>query len=113
MSDCVFCRIAARELPAVVLHEDDELMAFQDLAAQAPVHFRIIPKAHIATTNELTEANIEIVGRMVLCAKRLAQQRGISGSGYRLIMNCNGEGGQTVYHLNLHLIGGRQLGALG
>lgn len=113
MSDCVFCRIAAREIPSKVVYEDDDLIAFHDLAPQAPVHILIIPKAHIANTNELTDANVEVVGRLVLRAQALAELRGISDAGYRLVMNCNGEGGQTVFHLHLHLMGGRQLGALG
>lgn len=113
MLDCVFCRIAARELPAIVVYEDDDIMAFNDLAPQAPVHILIIPKAHISTANELTEENIDIVGRMVLVARALAEERGLSDAGYRMVMNCNGEGGQTVYHIHLHLMGGRQLGALG
>ena len=113
MPDCVFCRIAAHEIPSGIVYEDDDLVAFNDLAPQSPVHILVIPKAHIASTNDLTDSNVDIVGRMVLRAQALAAQRGIDESGYRLVVNCNGEGGQTVYHLHLHLLGGRQLGALG
>ena len=113
MPDCVFCKIVAREIPAGIVYEDDDLVAFNDLAPQSPVHILVIPKAHIANANELTDSNVDIVGRMLLRAQALAAQRGIDESGYRLVVNCNGEGGQTVYHLHLHLLGGRQLGALG
>ena len=113
MPDCVFCKIVAREIPSGIVYEDDDLVAFNDLAPQSPVHILVIPKAHIANANDLTDSNVDIVGRMVLRAQALAAQRGIDESGYRLVVNCNGEGGQTVYHLHLHLLGGRQLGALG
>ena len=112
-SDCLFCKIVNRELPADVLFEDDELLAFNDISPQAPTHMLIIPKRHIATVNDLTEAEMGVPGAMILRAKALAAEKGIADAGYRLILNCNGEGGQTVYHLHLHLLGGRQLKALG
>lgn len=110
---CIFCRIVARQLPGDVVFEDDELLAFNDLSPQAPVHVLIIPKRHIATVNELTDGDDGLIGRLTLRARALATTRGIGESGYRLILNCNGEGGQTVYHLHMHLLGGRQMRALG
>jgi histidine triad (HIT) family protein len=112
-SDCLFCKIANGDIPAELLVEDDDLVAFNDISPQAPVHLLIIPKKHFATVNDLTEADTEIVSKLILCAKTLASEKGISESGYRLLFNCNAQGGQTVYHLHLHLLGGRQLGALG
>ena len=112
-SDCLFCKIVNQELPADVVFEDDELLAFNDISPQAPTHVLIIPKTHIPTVNELTEGDIELPGTLVLRARALAAEKGIAESGYRLIMNCNPEGGQTVFHIHLHLLGGRQLTHLG
>lgn len=112
-SDCLFCRILAKEIPGDIVFEDDELLAFNDISPQAPVHVLIIPKTHIATVNDLTEAQSGIIGRMILCAKTLADEKGIAESGYRLVMNCNAQGGQTVFHIHMHLMGGRQLRGLG
>ena len=111
--DCLFCKIVNRELPAEVVFEDDDLVAFNDISPQAPTHILIIPKAHVATVNDLTENEIDLPGRLVLRARALAGEKGIADSGYRLIMNCNSEGGQTVYHIHMHLLGGRQLTHLG
>lgn len=111
--DCLFCKIVNRELPADIVFEDDELVAFNDISPQAPTHTLIIPKAHIATVNDLTESEIDLPGRLVLRARALADEKGIADSGYRLILNCNADGGQTVYHMHLHLLGGRQLTHLG
>ncbi len=112
-ADCLFCKIINRELPADIVFEDDEMLAFNDTNPQAPTHMLIIPKKHYATVNELTEAEIELPGKLVLRAKTLASETGIAESGYRLILNCNPDGGQTVYHIHLHLLGGRQLTHLG
>ena len=112
-ADCLFCKIVNQELPADVVYEDDELLAFNDISPQAPTHILIIPKLHIATVNDLTESQLDLPGNMILRAKALASEKGIAESGYRLIMNCNPEGGQTVYHIHLHLLGGRQLTHLG
>jgi len=111
--DCLFCKIVNRELPADIVYEDDELVAFNDISPQAPTHILIIPKKHLATVNDLTEAEINLPGALVLRARALAAEKGIAEPGYRLIFNCNRNGGQTVYHLHLHLLGGRQLTALG
>ena len=112
-ADCLFCKIINQELPADVVFEDDEMLAFNDINPQAPTHMLIIPKKHYATVNELTEAEIDLPGKLVLRAKTLASQKGIAESGYRLILNCNQQGGQTVYHIHMHLLGGRQLTHLG
>jgi len=113
VEDCIFCKIVSKELPADLVFEDDELIAFNDISPQAPVHLLVVPKAHIATVNDLGEDHAGLVGRMVLRAQALAQARGIDESGYRLILNCNADGGQTVFHIHLHLLGGRQMRALG
>jgi histidine triad (HIT) family protein len=112
-SDCLFCKIVNRELPAEVVFEDDELLAFSDISPQAPTHILIIPRDHLATVNDLTESDVALPGKLVLRARAIAAEKGIAESGYRLIFNCNREGGQTVYHLHLHLLGGRQLTHLG
>jgi len=112
-TDCLFCKIVNRELPADIVFEDDDLVAFNDISPQAPTHILIIPKTHFPTVNELTENEIDLPGRLVLRARALASEKGIADSGYRLIMNCNPEGGQTVYHIHMHLLGGRQLTHLG
>ncbi len=112
-ADCLFCKIVNRELPADIVFEDDEVVAFNDISPQAPTHMLIIPKKHIATVNDLTDAEIDLPGKLILRAKAIASEKGIAESGYRLIMNCNEQGGQTVFHVHLHLLGGRQLTHLG
>ncbi len=112
-ADCLFCKIVNRELPADIVFEDDEMVAFNDINPQAPTHMLIIPKSHIATVNDLTESEVDLPGRLILRATALASEKGFADSGYRLIFNCNSEGGQTVFHIHLHLLGGRQLTALG
>lgn len=112
-ADCLFCKIVNRELPADIVFEDDEVVAFNDISPQAPTHLLIIPKKHVATVNELTDAEIDLPGKLILRAKAIASEKGIAETGYRLIMNCNEQGGQTVYHIHLHLLGGRQLTHLG
>ena len=111
--DCIFCKIIKREIPADVVFEDDDLLAFNDIGPQAPHHVLIIPKQHIATVNDVSVADVQIIGKLTLRARAIAVDRGIDASGYRLVMNCNGEGGQTVFHLHMHLMGGRQLKGLG
>ena len=100
-ADCLFCKIVNQELPADVVHEDDELLALNDISPQAPTHLLIIPKAQVPTVNDLTESENGLIGTMVLRAKALASEIGIADSGYRLIMNCNPEGGPTAYHPHL------------
>ncbi len=111
--NCLFCKIATHELAGDIVFEDGDILAFNDISPQAPTHVLIIPKRHVATVNDLADADVDIMGRLVLRARAIAAQRGIAEGGYRLIFNCNAEGGQTVFHVHLHLLGGRQLRALG
>lgn len=107
--DCLFCKIVNRQIPATLVHEDDQIVAFRDINPQAPVHLLVIPRRHIATLNELQPADAGLVGHMLVTAQRLAVQEGIAEPGFRLTMNCNVDGGQTVYHIHLHLLGGRAM----
>ena len=109
MSDCLFCKIAAKQIPAQIAYEDETVVAFHDLHPQAPVHLQIIPKRHIARVSELSEADADLVGKLALTANRLAKETGVAGPGYRLVINCNPAAGQSVYHLHLHLLGGRPM----
>ncbi|MEZ5542813.1 MAG: histidine triad nucleotide-binding protein [Pseudomonadota bacterium] len=109
MSDCLFCRMVAGEIKPDVVFEDGDVLAFRDLNPQAPTHVLVIPKQHIATTNDLDERSADVVGKMYLAAKRIAADEGIAGPGYRTVMNCNPGAGQSVYHLHLHLLGGRPM----
>lgn len=108
----IFAKIIRREAPADIVYEDDLVTAFRDIRPAAPVHILIVPNKSIATVNDLTEADEQLAGRMLLVAKKLAKEEGIAESGYRLIINCNNHGGQDVYHLHLHLVGGRPLGPM-
>ncbi len=109
MTDCLFCKIVRGEIPADVVHETDHILAFNDITPQAPVHVLIIPKNHVATLNDLTSDDGELMGNMVIAAKDIATELGIEKEGYRTVFNCNRHGGQEVYHLHLHLLGGRQM----
>ncbi len=104
---CLFCRLVRRALPVDVVAEDDDLLAFNDINPQAPHHVLVIPKAHIATVNDLEPEHAALVGRMVLLARDIAEDREIHESGYRLILNCGRQAGQSVFHIHLHLLGGR------
>jgi histidine triad (HIT) family protein len=107
---CLFCRIASGEIPASKVYEDTDVLAFNDINPQAPLHVLVIPKQHIATTNDLTEADEALVGKLVRTAAALAAQKGYADRGYRVVFNCNAEAGQTVFHIHLHLLAGRSLG---
>jgi len=109
---CPFCQIVDGGIPAAKSFENERVMAFKDINPAAPVHYLIIPKAHIATANDLAQDKTGLAGEMILTAARLAEEAGIAESGYRLIMNCNSDGGQLVFHVHLHLIGGKPLGGL-
>ena len=109
MSDCLFCKMVSGEIQPDVVYEDDQVLAFRDVNPQAPLHVLVIPKTHIATTNDLDEGNIDIVGRLYLAAKHIAAEEGVSESGYRMVMNCNPGAGQSVYHIHLHVLGGRPM----
>lgn len=108
--NCIFCRIAAQELPAKVAYQDSQVVAFHDANPQAPIHLQIIPRQHIARVSELTEEAVPLLGKLVLTANRLAREMEIAQPGYRLVINCNPAAGQSVYHLHLHLLGGRPMG---
>ncbi len=107
--DCIFCKIVQQQLPANVVYEDADMMAFHSIAPQAPVHILLIPKIHIATINDASEEDGIILGRLILKARELAIAQNGDDAGYRLVFNVNQQGGQTVYHVHLHLLGGRQM----
>ena len=112
MSDDLFLKIIDREIPADIVYETDDLLAFRDIAPKAPTHILIIPKTHIRTVNDIEPEHAELVGKMFLVAAELADQEGIAQDGYRLVVNCNRNGGQVVFHLHMHLLGGEKLGGL-
>ena len=109
-SDCLFCKILGGDIPADIIFESNDVIAFRDLNPQAPTHALIIPRQHVATINDLEEGDEALVGNLFLAAKKIATDEGIAAAGYRVAMNCNEAAGQTVFHLHLHLLGGRQLG---
>ncbi|TFH88691.1 histidine triad nucleotide-binding protein [Billgrantia azerbaijanica] len=106
--DCLFCKIIDREIPADIVYEDDEVLAFEDINPQAPTHVLLIPKRHIATLNDIADADRALIGRLTQVAADLARERGFAEEGYRVVMNCNEQAGQTVYHIHMHLMGGRR-----
>lgn len=110
--NCIFCSISNKESEADIVYEDDEIVAFRDINPKAPVHLLIIPKKHLASINEITEENKELLGQIILRAKLLAQEQGISASGYKLVFNCGKDAGQIVDHIHLHLLGGGPLGGI-
>jgi len=108
--NCIFCKIVAGDIPSQKVHEDGEVLAFRDIRPLAPVHVLIVPKKHVATLNDLTAAEDDLVGAMVRTAAKVAKERGHDGPGYRTVFNCNREAGQSVFHIHLHVLGGRSLG---
>jgi histidine triad (HIT) family protein len=104
---CLFCRIVRREIPAKVIHEDEHTLAFRDIDPRAPTHVLVIPKAHVASLNEIDDP--EFVGRLMLVARQIAETEGIAESGYRTVVNTGPNGGQSVSHIHVHLLGGRRL----
>jgi histidine triad (HIT) family protein len=109
MADCLFCRIIAGEIPGAIVYQDDRVVAFNDINPQAPTHVLIVPRRHIASLNDLTAEDDRIVGELVRRAAAIAADRGISAGGYRTVFNTNRDAGQTVFHIHLHLLGGRTL----
>ena len=107
--DCLFCKIIAGDIPADIVYESDDAIAFRDINPQAPTHVLVIPRKHIATINDLAESDREIVGSLYMAAKEIAAEEGMAEDGYRAVMNCNAGAGQTVFHIHLHVLGGRQL----
>ncbi len=107
MSDCLFCKISLKKIPSRIVYEDESVLAFEDINPQAPVHVLVIPKKHIPTALELTEDDNALIGHLFQTANRIAKEKGIENRGFRLVMNTNSESGQSVYHIHLHLLGGR------
>lgn len=107
MSDCLFCKFVSGEISPDVVYEDDHVLAFRDINPQAPLHVLVVPKRHIATLNDLQATDTELVGRMFIAAKTLAANEGYAESGFRTVMNCNADAGQTVFHIHLHVLAGR------
>ena len=110
MSTCLFCRIASGEIPATKVYEDDRLVAFDDINPQAPMHVLVVPREHIATLNDLDKGHDGLVGEMVRRGAAIAAARGYGQSGYRTVFNCNADAGQAVFHIHLHVLGGRRMG---
>lgn len=107
--DCLFCKIARHEIPASIVYEDDRVLAFNDINPQAPTHVLVIPKRHVGTLNDLEAGDDQMVGELIRRAKAIATERGIADDGYRVVFNTNRAAGQTVFHIHLHLLGGRSL----
>jgi len=108
--DCLFCKMAAGVIRPDIVHEDDRVLAFRDIAPQAPVHVLLIPKKHIANLDDASADDAALLAHLLLTAQKVARDLGVAGDGYRLVNNCNAHGGQTVYHLHIHLLAGRHLG---
>jgi len=114
MPDCIFCKIVRGEIPCTKVYEDDKVLAFDDIHPMAPVHVIIIPKQHISTLMDIDAKNIDIVNNLIAAAQKVSQIKGIAAKGFRTVINCNAEGGQVVFHLHVHVLGGRKLqGELG
>jgi histidine triad (HIT) family protein len=109
MTDCLFCKMVKGEIKPRLVLETPELIIFHDINPQAPVHVLIVPRKHIATVNDLIAHDVSLLGKMTLAAQEAARLQQVDQSGYRLVMNCNADGGQTVFHLHMHLLGGRQM----
>lgn len=109
MSDSIFTKIIKREIPADIVYEDEDIIAFYDIAPKAPVHVLVVPKKHIATLNEASEDDALLLGKIIIAAVKIAKKMNISEQGYRIVTNCNEYGGQSVYHIHFHLIGGKRL----
>jgi histidine triad (HIT) family protein len=110
MNECLFCNIVARTIPTALVYEDELVVAFDDINPQAPIHTLVIPRKHVASMAELQASEIELLGRLVLAANTIAKQKGIADAGYRVVVNTGMHGGQTVFHLHVHVLGGRHMG---
>ena len=109
MADCLFCKLIAGEIPATIVDQNDHLVAFKDITPQAPTHILIVPRRHIGSLNELSVGDDALVGEMVRAGAAIAKKNGHAERGYRTVFNCNADAGQTVFHLHLHLLGGRKM----
>jgi histidine triad (HIT) family protein len=112
-SDCIFCKIARGEIPAKKIYEDDDVVAFDDISPAAPVHFLVIPRRHIETLDDVTSPDQPLLGKMLATASRLAREKGVGDAGYRQVINCRKAAGQVVFHLHLHILGGRDMRLMG
>jgi histidine triad (HIT) family protein len=110
MPDCLFCRILSGEIPGTIVYQDDRVVAFRDIDPKAPMHVLVVPRRHIASLNALQPGDDGIVGEMVRRAAAIAAEHGHADAGYRTVFNCNADAGQTVFHIHLHVLGGRRLG---
>jgi len=111
--NCIFCKIANGEIPTEFLFEDDDVVAFRDLNPQSPVHILVIPRRHLPTLADASDEDAQLLGKLLLTGKKLAEREGVSDSGFRSVINCNPEAGQEVFHLHLHIMGGRQMRKMG
>ena len=109
MSACIFCRIVSGDLPAKIVYEDEQAMAFEDINGQAPVHLLVIPKRHVASVHDCQEADLALLGHLLLTCSTVARTKQLAESGYRIVANTGSDGGQTVFHLHLHVLGGRPM----
>ena len=109
MNECLFCKMVSGVIPCDKVYENEYLLAFRDIDPKAPTHILIIPKKHITTLNEINKNDQDLLGELLLTAKKIAKDEGIDTSGYRTVFNCNSDGGQTVFHIHMHLLGGRQM----
>jgi len=107
--DCIFCKVVEKKIPAKLVYEDDEVLAFHDINPQAPVHMLVIPKKHVSTLNDLQPEDQALAGKLLLTAQKLAHEQGFADAGFRVVMNCNEHGGQTVYHIHMHVLAGRHM----
>jgi histidine triad (HIT) family protein len=110
MSDCIFCKIANGEIPSENVYEDDSILGFKDIQPQAPIHFVFIPKKHIETMNDVEDPDAHLMSGLLMACKTIAAKEGLTEKGYRIVINCNSDGGQAVYHIHAHLLGGRKMG---
>ena len=110
MADCLFCKIVSGDIPGAIVYKDDRVVAFKDINPQAPMHVLIVPRRHIATLNDLTEEDDGLIGEMIRRAASLAKEQGHAEGGYRTVLNCNEGAGQSVFHIHLHVLGGRRMG---
>lgn len=110
MSDCIFCKIINKEIPSKIVYEDDDILAFEDINPLAKIHILLIPKKHIETAADLQEEDAAVIGKIFLVAKKIAEEKGMAEDGYRIVNNCKEFGGQEVFHIHFHLLGGEKLG---
>jgi len=111
--DCIFCKIVRGEIPAEIVHQDEHTIAFKDIHPAAPVHVLVVPRKHIPSLDDITPADQDLLGRMLVAASRIAKAQGVADSGYRTVINCREEAGQVVFHLHLHILGGRRMRLMG